>query len=64
MFLTGGSEKFEIPDALVDEIFGENDLGDSQFLTLESLEQVEGALATWNVDSSQLDAPWKSDYPL
>ena|SRR5579863_3621007 len=56
--------KFEIPQNLVETNFGENDLVDSQFLRLDTLEQVEEALASWNIDTSMLDAPWKSAYPL
>ncbi|MFN7920622.1 MAG: hypothetical protein U0Q16_11030 [Bryobacteraceae bacterium] len=56
--------KFEIPGGILEQNFGEEDLVDSHFLRLDTLEQVEEALAAWNVDSAKLDAPWKSDYPL
>jgi hypothetical protein len=56
--------KFEIPSCLVEASFGEDALVDSVSLRLGTLEEVEEALASWDIDSSLLDAPWKSDYPL
>lgn len=31
---------------------------------VKSLDDAEAVLASWGVDSSQLDGPWKCDYPL
>jgi hypothetical protein len=56
--------RFEIPAALVAQYFGEEDLRQSEMIWLTTLEDVEALLASWCVDSSKLDAPWKSDYPL
>ncbi len=56
--------RFEIPEELVDQYFGEEQLVDSHLVQLDTLEQVEELLATWNLDSSELQAPWRSDYPL
>jgi hypothetical protein len=56
--------KFEIPEGLIEKNFGENDLVDSQFLRLNTLEEVEEALSAWNIDAAKLDAPWNCDYPL
>lgn len=56
--------RFEIPKELVDQYFSEEQLIDSQLIQLETLEQVEELLASWNLDSAVLQAPWKSDYPL
>lgn len=56
--------RFELPVNLLDQHFGEEDLVNSLFYKLESLEEVEGLLADWGVDPSRLDAPWKCDYPL
>jgi len=56
--------KFEIPVHLMETYFGEIDLVDSHLLWLDTLEQVEEALAAWNVEIARLDAPWNSDYPL
>ena len=56
--------RFEIPTELVDQYFGEEQLINSQLVQMNTIEQVEELLATWNVDSAALQAPWKSDYPL
>lgn len=56
--------RFEIPKEFVDQYFGEEQLIDSQLVQLETVEQVEELLAAWNLDSAELQAPWKSDYPL
>jgi hypothetical protein len=56
--------RFEIPVILVNQYFGEEDLEDSEMVWLDHLEEVEAQLDSWGVDSSTLDAPWKSDYPL
>jgi hypothetical protein len=56
--------KFEIPEALIDKYFGEEDLVDSHFVRLDTLEEVESLMASWHIDCSLLDAPWKCDYPL
>ena len=56
--------RFEIPSALVTQYFGEEDLQTSEMIWLTTVDDVEALLASWGVDSSKLDAPWKSDYPL
>jgi len=56
--------RFEIPEHLVEKYFGEEDLADSQLLQLDTLEQVEEMLASWNIDTSTRAAPWQSAYPL
>ena len=56
--------RLAIPEHLVDQYFGEEDLVDSEFIRLDSLEEVEDFVSRWGIDSSTLDAPWKSDYPL
>jgi hypothetical protein len=57
-------KKFEIPEDLVHKSVYDGDLVDLEFINVDTLEEVEQILASWNVDSSALDAPWKSDYPL
>ena len=57
-------KKVEIPEDLVDKNPYDGDLVDLQFIRLNTIEEVEQLLASWNVDSSQFDAPWKSDYPV
>lgn len=56
--------RFELPLELVDEYPGEEDLKNSLFCKLENLSDVEDLLADWGVNPTQLDAPWKCDYPL
>lgn len=56
--------RFEVPISIMDENFGEDDLVNSLFYKLESLEEVERLLADWSVDPLGMDAPWKCDYPL
>jgi hypothetical protein len=56
--------RFEILAKHINACVGEEELVDSQFIRLESLDQVEGLLSSWGIDSSRLDAPWKCDYPL
>ena len=56
--------RFEIPNHLINEYVGEEDLLDSKFLTLKNIEDVEKLLNSWGFDSSSLDAPWKCEYPL
>src|SRR5690349_19708297 len=57
-------KKFEIPETLVHESVYDGDLSDHQMVRVDTLEEVEQVLATWNVDTSAFDAAWKSDYPL
>jgi len=57
-------KKFEIPEDLVHKNPYDGDLVDLQFVHLNTIEEVEQLLASWNVDSSQFDAPWRSDYPV
>ena len=56
--------RFELPITLMDQHFAEEDLVNSLFYKLESLEEVEGLLADWGIDPEKCDAPWKCDYPL
>jgi hypothetical protein len=56
--------RFEVPERLVSEYFGEEDLQDNRYLRLATLQEVEAVLVSWAVDPALLDAPWKSDYPL
>lgn len=57
-------KKFEIPQDLVNGNPYDGDLVDLEFVSADSVEDVEGTLASWDVDSSQFDAPWKTDYPV
>lgn len=57
-------KKFEIPEELVPKNPYDGDLVDLQFVRADTLEEVERVLASWKVDSSLFDAPWKSDYPV
>jgi hypothetical protein len=56
--------RFEIPEGLVEEYFGEEVLLDSQMFDLQTLEEVEEILAKWHIDSAAFEAPWKNDWPL
>ena len=56
--------RFEIPNELVDQNFGEDQLIDSQFIRLDALEEVEQLVAKWGIDSAAFAAPWKNDWPL
>jgi hypothetical protein len=56
--------RFEIPEALVDQYFGEEELINSELVNLDSLEAVEALLSNWGVDTAAFQAPWRSDYPL
>jgi hypothetical protein len=56
--------KFEIPWELVDKNISEDDMADSEFVRLSTIQEVEELLEKWNVDPARLDAPWRSDYPL
>lgn len=57
-------KRFEIPEALVDQYFGEEQLLDSESVHLDSLEAVEALLADWGIESAIFQAPWRTDYPL
>lgn len=57
-------KRFEIPEALVDQYFGEEQLIDSESVELDSLEAVEALLAKWGIESGVFEAPWRTDYPL
>jgi hypothetical protein len=48
----------------MDEYFCERDMVDSEFIYLETLDEVEELLAKWGIDSAVFDAPWKCDYPM
>jgi len=56
--------KFEIPEQMMEMNFGEDDLADSVFLRLETMEAVEALIAEWGFDSAAFDSPWKFHYPL
>ena len=56
--------RFEIPEYLIYGNFGELDLLDATSVLLNTMLEVENLLATWEIDSALLDAPWKCDYPL
>jgi hypothetical protein len=56
--------RFEIPTDLVNEYVGEEQLRDSQFVYLETLQAVEDLLVKWELDGSAFEEPWKIDYPL
>ena len=56
--------RFEISEDLMETNFGETDLLDSQFIRLDTMQEVEELLAKWALDSAAFDAPWKVDYPL
>ena len=51
-------------DELVDQFFCEEQLIDSQFVRLDTLEEVERLLVSWGLDSAVFKAPWKNDWPL
>jgi hypothetical protein len=55
---------FEIPEGLADQYFGEEQLSNSEFFELDSMEAVETLLANWRIDSGIFQAPWRTDYPL
>lgn len=46
--------KFEIPEDLLEKVFGEEHLVDSHLVRLNTLDEVEELLRQWNVDSSVL----------
>ena len=56
-------KKFEIPEHLVHKSVYDGDFVDLEYVYVDTLEEVEQALASRDVDSSKFDAPWKSDYP-
>ena len=56
--------RFEIPEGLVDQYFGEEQLIDAESVELDTLEAVEALLADWGVESDMFRAPWRTDYPL
>jgi hypothetical protein len=56
--------RFEIPERLVDQYFGEEELLDSESVDLDSLEAVEALLANWGIERGVFQAPWRTDYPL
>jgi hypothetical protein len=56
--------RFEIPEDLVGQYFGMEQLAESEAVHADTLEQVEELLAAWNIDSATLQEPWKNDYPL
>jgi hypothetical protein len=57
-------KRFAIPEHLVDQYFGQRDLVNLEAVCLDAMEEVEKLLSQWGIDSSILDAPWKSDWPL
>src|SRR5215472_562022 len=57
-------KKFTIPERLVNEHFGNEDLIEQEVVLLNTLGEVEELLTRWGVDSAALDAPWKTGYPL
>ena len=56
--------RFELPCHLLEQCFHEPDLVDSQFLRVDTIEEVEDILRSWGIASSLFDAPWKCDWPL
>jgi hypothetical protein len=56
--------RFEIPNELVEEYFAEDQMLDSQFIHLDTLQQVERLISDWGLDSAAFAAPWKNDWPL
>ena len=56
--------KFELPERLVGKYFGEEDLVDSEFIRLNSLEEVEELITRWGLAETTFEAPWKNEYPL
>lgn len=56
--------RFEIPERLVDQYFGEEELMDSESVELDSLETVEALLANWGIETGVFQAVWRTDYPL
>jgi hypothetical protein len=56
--------RFAIPEHLLDQYFAESDLVNSEFVRVDTLDDVESLLAKWGIDSTILDAPWKCDWPL
>src|SRR5688572_6758624 len=56
-FTQWGVRRFEILVSLVDEYPCEEDLVNSQFCRLNTLEEVESLLAEWGIDPAGFDAP-------
>jgi len=56
--------RFEIPNELVEEYFGEEQMLNNQFIHLGTLEQVEQLIRDWGLDCAAFEAPWKNDWPL
>lgn len=57
-------QRFEIPKEPVNQYFGEDQMVDSQFIHLDTLEEVEQLIARWGIESAGFTAPWKNDWPL
>jgi hypothetical protein len=56
--------RFEIPKHLIERYLGEEQLVDSQFVSLDTLDQVYELLTKWNLDGAMFKPPWDTDYPL
>ena len=56
--------RFEVSSELVNEYFGQEVLREAELVEVNLMQEAEAVLATWGLDSSRLDAPWKCDYPL
>ena len=57
-------KKFTIPERLVNEHFGNENLIEHEVIPLNTLGEVEELLTRWGVDSAAFEAPWETGYPL
>ena len=56
--------KFEIREDLLDKWFSEEDLTDSHFVTVDTLNEVEELLNQRGFADVRFEPPWKNDWPL
>jgi len=56
--------RFEIPEEIMNQQFGQKDLIDFQSVSLNNMKEVEDLLRSWGLDSAAFDAPWNCEYPL
>jgi hypothetical protein len=54
----------EIPEEIMNQQFGQEDLIDFQSVSLNNLKEVEDLLRSRGLDSAAFDAPWNCEYPL
>lgn len=56
--------KFEIAERKIEQSFGEEDLIDSQFIELHSLQEVEELIERWGFETGVFQQSLNTDYPL